>query len=228
MTQRTINLYDGLEALYYFDSDYFDGTTGEIKDKSGHGRHATANGSPTVGVNGPNDFEAASFSGGNSGDYFLTNTIQPPELSIFTIVKVDSGGWICDLGRPSGGAGYVSLRALTDNNGVSFRLTAGGEENNTNEEYETGYNYNKGEYHRVLATFTPQTVQLSVDGDYAISTTTGYELYYEGTGGSIGAIRNGAGELSGDISVFGAWSRVLTSEENEALNRLTAPRRSQL
>jgi hypothetical protein len=228
MTQRTINLYDGLEALYYFDSDYFDGTTGELKDKSGHGRHATANGGPTVGVNGPNDFKAASFDG--TDDFFGSSfgfgthhqeftvavLVQYRELSNSAgIFNIDDDGtwlnyreafddWEWSVRDEDGTfkAGNANINVAPYEN--TWEVLTGGFDpiDSSSGEFflksHTTQNQNREELNRTLQQYS-NSVQINQDRDY-----------------------------DGSIAFAALWTRVLTDAEREYIGNLTAPLRAQL
>jgi hypothetical protein len=223
MTQRTINLYDGLEALYYFDSDYFDGTTGKIKDKSGHGRHATAQGGPTVGVNGPNDFEAASFDG-NDDEFDVGDPLN----------VVDSSLSVCVLLNPVLDGTY-SVMLVNGGNRVNFRFR-------DSNEIELDIEGDSGNVAQIQSSSvvadTWQTVTGVYDGelsrlfvDEALVGTSSVASGYANDATEnmhIGGKPSQGDNLPADVAFVGFWSRALSDSEIAYLNRLTAPRRTQL
>ena len=229
MTQRTINLYDGLEALYYFDSDYFDGTTGEIEDKSGHERHATAQGGPTVGVNGPNDFEAASFDG-NDDKFVPSGRLRPSNngesFCVFLISRAN------DTGSPEVPVGTVN------NNNKGFDIKHDMVDNSMSANVADTNNVFHGEEISVDPT---QYVAhaLNIDGTSGYTyTVNGESKRQEFTSGEvynigprelqIGIRTTSNGYFNGDIALAAVWSRALSHSEIERLNDLTAPLRAQL
>lgn len=207
MTNRTINLYDGLEALYYFDTDYWDGGANEISDVSGNERHATASGGPTVGANGPKDFEAASFDG--TDDYF-----DPPnDMSVlgqeFTVFAIhDFSGWIFDSDDGSGG---YSLK------GDSFAVR----DDNSNNNAVTVSNATNV----IVGRFDNGTL-MCTNGDEKNVKKAGITASQTVQDATIGVNNNFQFISDGIISVYACWTRTLNDAEVDALTRLTAPRRS--
>jgi len=230
MTQQTINLYDGLEALYYFDEDYFDGTANEIKDKSGHGRHAKANGGPTVGVEGPDSFEGARLDG--TDDYFKPTgfpdgVLKSNEFAVFALATREQQG--------------DSERLLSQLRGEGFRLIY----RENLRDFRFAFYDGNGDYdsiqvdesesfgtHTFIAEHSANDVfRLTIDGETrGVKSGVGYTPP-DGSPESlhIGANYDGSKQfITGDIHALGLWSRALSDAEREYLNRLTAPRRSQL
>ncbi len=220
MTQQTINLYDGLEALYYMDPTYFDGTANEIKDKSGHGRHAQASGGPTIGVNGPDSFEATSFDG--SDDKFdVGEPLDSSEaLCIFCVAKPNSVNGVTRIADTDDGAGFA-LRF--DNGEIDFfvRDASGG---GPNVEFN---DVNTGTFYSIVAVWTGQKIQLIINGD--LKGETSVSTRSTATSNlTIGAATDNSEFVNGDIATYAQWHRSLSDAELEYLNRLTAPRRAQL
>ncbi len=227
MTQRAINLYDGLEALYYFDPTYYDGTTGEIKDKSGHERHASAEGGPTIGVNGPNEFEATNFD--RSDDRFIVGSdakISPDDapVTLFASFKSDSNA-----------TSQTVINASADND---KRQSLGVNGNNSEVNYGL---HNTGEVTRIPNSVTDSREWNQVTA--VLESDKNPVLYYKGerfdnNNGDLYAGNNdtivigeGAGNnrhFGGKIAVIAGWSRALSDAERAYLDRLTAPRRAQL
>jgi len=230
MTQQTINLYDGLEALYYMDPTYFDGTAGEIKDKSGHGRHAEASGGPTVGVNGPDSFEGARLDG--TDDYFKPTgfpdgVLKSNEFTVFALAtraEQNNGGYLVNQMRGNG------FRLLYDNSTSQFSFSFyDGNRDFTAIKAPISESFGT---HTFIAEHSASDVfRLTID-DKIRATLSGVG-YTPPLGGNeslyIGADHKGANAfMTGDIHAVGLWSRALSDAEREYLNRLTAPRRSQL
>ncbi len=219
MTQRTINLYDGLEALYYFDSDYFDTQTNKLKDKSGHGRHAEASGGPTVGVEGPNDFEAASFDGSDDDFNYQQKSEQEQTISVLvksngypnkrhTIVEYDS--------VPNG---YHILYSFGD---IEFRFP----DSSGNLTIETS-NTPTDVWKLYTGLWDGGTVQLFEDNTLVASAPSTSHNTSSRVRANIGS-SGGSNYWNGDIAFAGRWSRALSDTEIEYLNSLTAPRRQML
>jgi hypothetical protein len=230
MTQQTINLYDGLEALYYMDPTYFDGTAGEIKDKSGHGRHAQASGGPTIGVSGPDSFEGARLDG--TDDYFKPTgfpdgVLKSNEFTVFALATRAEQGKDEYLVNQMGGNGFrLRYREPFDEFWFAFYDGSGSADNvrvPISETFGT---------HTFIAEHSASDVfRLTID-DETRGTLSG--VGYTPPDGSneslhIGATYDGSNQfMKGDIHAVGLWSRALSDAEREYLNRLTAPRRSQL
>jgi hypothetical protein len=218
MTQRTINLYDGLEALYYFDSDYFDGPTGEIKDKSGHGRHATANGGPTVGVNGPNDFEAANFSGDGSGDSFVGEPVPSDSYTLFILFRQES---VNDDDRRNYIGNKVSNGGATlYYRGASNKLEGLHTESDGSNQRVAGFPIDANEWYYAYLVYDGTKSKLIVNGIVQDIRQVTYSSSQSNL--IIGK------EMGGDIAIAGKWSRALSKSERDELDDLTAPRRAQL
>lgn len=212
MTQRTINLYDGLEALYYFDSTYYDGTKGEIKDKSGHGNHGDVNGSVTIGLEGPNSFESGDFAGGTVS---ITDVSVNPPYTVSMLIRDD----VTD------GGAYPIVSANDGGTDVSIAINNGG--------YLW---YNSGDYNAPIETVDTYALVTFRAID---STTQNIVLdnfkqvdIYDDTNIDSDFNLIGAGTFSnnydGEIAFMGFWDRAISDAEISYLNRLTAPRRSQL
>jgi len=224
MTQRTINLYDGLEALYYMDPTYFDGTAGEIKDKSGHGRHAQASGGPTVGVEGPDSFEATSFDG--TDDYFDSVTISSDywdEITIATLFKMNEAK---SIDTAIFGLRYTARIVNNSNGEYEARVRDSNGDNVGTDMDDTIVN----DYLLGILRYDGETVKTNLNGKTNVnSAPTGFEnskdrLIRVG-GPNLGS---SSGNLNGNIVFSGIWNREITDAEIEHLNRLTAPRRAQL
>jgi len=227
---RAINLYDGLEALYYFDSDYFDNGSNEISDQSGHGRHAEASGGPTVGVEGPRSFKATAFDG--TDDLFSAESTFPQDHhSEFTIAVIVRTNKDIDINSPivsfgNGDRTWFEYRQAFNNWDWAYNDVNG--------------NYNSGPGNINVA--SDGTWEFLVGGFEPVDETSGYfrtrslttggfsrdlmndEL--QEAGGSIHINKNST--YSTAISFVAAWSRKLNRAEENTLGRLSAPRRSQL
>lgn len=219
MTNQTINLSKGLEALYYLDPDYYDGQRGVIQDQSGYGRHASASGGPTIGVEGPNDFEATSFDGSddrmdlnqtldNSGEQTVAVLVDGDEGAIFG-AKSSNDGWLL-----SAGFGKV-IYNLRDEGG-----------NDTKVQYDLsapiGLRFFAGTY--------DGEVMKIYDDDANVADTTALSSHsVASVNAAVGATANGSDStFDGKIIFAGKWSRTLSDSEIAYLNRLTAPRRAQI
>lgn len=232
----TINLRDGLEVLYYFGEQDFDPQRNQLQDHSGYGRHATANGAPTVGVNGPSSFEAANFSGPESGDAFQ-QTIDNDKLdfgvsafSMAVVLKADS------LGRkqpPFGkcadyrnGTGY----GITQDGGDAFIFQVTDDGNGIGAAFVAESN----KWYTLVGVWsggTGGTSRIWANGDLRDKNTD--------TNNNITDISNispvtvgGRSDLNtlfpGDIAMAGIWSREISVAEVQGITDLTAPLRAQL
>jgi len=225
MPNRTINLYDGLEALYYFDSDYFNNGSDEISDQSGYGRHAEAKGGPTVGVEGPDDFEATSFDG--SDDYFdidsVANDEPLSEVTATALVKQQTTNNDNEEYVSVGGFDFTLFKNSSER--VAFKIwdTA-----NTSFAAVTQVPANK--YHVLAGVHDGDSIRVFRDGDLqAVESTDGNDIRNSGNEAAIGALASGSNNyINADIAFVGVWYRALSGAEIEHLSHLTAPRRAQL
>lgn len=220
MTERAINLYDGLEALYYFDSSYFDGTANEVKDKSGYNKHAQARGAPTIGVSGPQSFEAASFDGSDDG--FETDFFKPEsEFTITIRYKISQ---------------HKDFNRLWDNGGsVNFYLTnEGGLRIFIWDDADTRYQMSggiidTGKWYNSTLLWDGADVHLYVNNEL-ISTIDGFGDTVQETNQVVflGMNSNISNYLNGSMVYSGWWSRALNYSELTFLNNMTSPRRQLL
>jgi len=227
MPQRTINLYDGLEALYYFDSDYTDFGANELKDKSGYGRHAEATGGPTFDVEGPDDFEAVALDG--TDDFFDSDfgfDSAPTEATIFTLVKPtnldrNTQNIFNNLqqGRSQGFGLVVS-------NGNELMAEVGTTDGSR--EQARFSNFTEDTFFSAVARLENGTLRLFVDGE-SVADTTFSDIDNDPTNTfHIAANGTGSADFEGEVAAAALWSRALSDAEIGQLNRLTAPRRGML
>ena len=221
MTQRTINLYDGLEVLYYFDTDYWDGGANEISDQSGHGRHATASGGPTIGVEGPNDFSAASLDGGD--DLFDVGVALPADKqTVAVLAKHDDTSSDADplMDGTDGNAGY---RLYSYSNYIYWRVVDG---DGTESYVNVVGAVTSDEWQLFIGLYDGESSKVIVDGELldSISLSTHTQSNVNTRIGN----NNSNNWFNGDIAAAGRWSRALSWTEIQYLNNLTAPRRALL
>jgi hypothetical protein len=224
MPNPTIDLQRDCELFVDFDSDYFDSQRNKILDRSGNGRHPEASGGPTLGGNGPDNFEAASFDG--SDDFFDSNTTaNANEQTVMALVSLDAKNAqrspiiAGDEGTFSTGFG---LRQ-DDSDNISYFIFDGG---GSFIEIATP-DYNVNEFVFAVGVFDGSEIRLIIDGDVKDSEpVTSYRQASRST--KIGTNGTTSSFLSGDIAFTARWSRVLNDAEIEYLNRLTEPRRAQL
>lgn len=224
MPNQAIDLQRGLQVWYDFDPRYYDNQRGVLADKSGYGRTAVANGGPTVGVEGPDSFEATGFDG--SDDTFTHPNINISDGDEFTLVaKVHpasgEGHGIFNSGR-----GYTKAGLSLEN--VSGGLRPLYVTYDSNSTY-TGPVIDADVWSTVGLSFRNQKIVMSVSqGDY--SETVSFDsadgddtkLRLE----EIGTDAGGQGYINGQMAVAAVWSRGLTIPEFGYLNNLTAPLRS--
>ena len=220
MTQQTINLYDGLEALYYMDSTYYDDTADEIKDKSGHGRHAQASGGPTIGVEGPDSFEATSFDG--SDDQFDAGAPigTTGDETLFALAKADGlDGAPAITGNTDGNNGTALFFDVSED--LRYTVAAS---NSTTAKFG---GIQEDTWYALTGVVDSGNTRLYVNG--SLEATGSYSGKLAGDDNFlIGNYPRFDSRFNGDIAVVGRWFRALSDAEIEYLNRLTAPRRAQL
>jgi len=218
----TIDLQRGLEVWYDLSSKYFDSQNNRMQDKSGYGRHAEASGGLTVGVEGPDSFEATSFDGSDdvfgTGDSLAVSGAQ----TVFAIAKMDvlDGGRHIIVGNDDGTNGYA-LRTKS-NNDLNFYIRG-----STNSVVSwSGVETNV--WYRILAYHDGMTTFLVVDGDLK---TTDDTLSGQNTGDDntqIGNYPRNDHDFQGDIAAVARWSRALSWSEIQYLTDFTGPRRGTL
>jgi len=224
---RTINLYDGLEALYYFDSDYFNNGSNEISDQSGHGRHAEASGGPTVGVNGPAGFEATSFDG-------IDDQFDPSGITVFsdksyTNAALVNGKYNKVYSQHRGAGDRVNFRSgsdflrygYADSNGDFYDIKF-----SPLSDFEDRWILLVNQYDE-----STDTHRFYADGQTKTSRGDGFTVADSGQNNhyTIGSNYDGSGIFfDGEIAYVARWSRALSTTEIEQLDRLTGPRRAML
>lgn len=220
-----INLTKDLEALYYFDEQNFDSQRNLLRDHSGYGRHATASGGPTVGVEGPNDFGATGFDG--SDDQFVADSGlggNKYEVSISWVRNIPENDiQNNDLGFFENGL-VLNYRNVGSNVVLESTAQDGNDDIKLNPDWFSA-----------PEPYTGWQSEHFVFGNGVWKWYVGNTLWQtRGMSGplydsSIINIGNKSPEyFSGDIAFFGSWSRALADAEIAQLNRLTAPRRAQL
>ncbi len=219
MPEPTINLNKGLQALYYFDEQNFDNQRNLMRDHSGHGRHLDAVGGVTVGVEGPDSFEAAAIPSGASlqTDPVTLSYGSTDEITVAITYKLTGS----EDARP--------LEHLEATRGFKLRI-------DKPDDIFDWTVYDGTNASRVRKFATPDI------GDWTTDVVT-----FENNNQKI--IRNGGllgqdtntnissllsptniilSDQIADIAFASVHNRVLSSAEIEYLNRLTAPRRAQL
>lgn len=206
-----INLRKDLEAMYYFGSEQFDSQRNILRDQSGYGRHAEANGGPTVGVEGPNDFEATSFDG--SDDRFIFPTLSFDDGDDWTIAFFARG------------YNNVSNPVISDD-GFANMISV-----TTHDEIDIEFDDNNGRTHSLADVTDLISVRVSGDSYNVLNPVSVYQESGVNTKikfTQIGESHNKNRNFNGNIIFVGVWSRALSDAEIQYLNNLTAPVRSQL
>jgi hypothetical protein len=224
MPNPTIDLQRDCELFVDFDTDYFDSQRNKILDRSGNGRNPEAFGGPTLGTNGPDNFEAASFDG--SDDRFQSRQILTSDpldsFSAFTLALARPVGQRAVLWsqlRPTFRLGTngdrFELFVLEDGQGPANVSSVRPEKNEFFSVY-LQYNSNQEQITSILNggdEIITRSIKLGLDNEeYTIGSRSKFDDQ----------------PWNGNIAFHGFWSRTLSDAEIEYLNRLTEPRRAQL
>jgi hypothetical protein len=223
MPRPTIDLQRDCELFVDFDRDYFDSQRNKILDRSGNGRHPEASGGATLGVNGPDNFEAASFDG--SDDFFVSNLGNDSPTG--------AGGAECTsvvLAKGTGtfiGADEFDWTITAKNSNVEYQIETDQKDfsnlkipiGQTGNEFSTYVQRWDGDVHTAFLNDTSKTAQLSGS---SIRNAANVQEYFIGTHDAKNDL------LSGQVAFAAHWERALSDTEIEYLNRLTEPRRAQL
>jgi hypothetical protein len=216
MTQQSISILKDCELWCDFDSQYVDAQRGIVRDRSGHGRHPVAKGGPTFGQNGPDSFEAVSLDGVD--DEFVTENISVQEQTDISLVKIDGNqfGEITNWITTDGG-GYVRW----NDNVQRFQVRLVNNSSSDTFQVNSQSGKNLGQFYLVGLRWDGSELQLIIDGEVEDSIPL---TDHDETIGEPYVIGNS--KLNGTIVFTGRWSRALSTAEIDYLNRLTAPRRS--
>jgi hypothetical protein len=238
MPRPTIDLQRDCELWCDFDTDYFDSQRNKILDRSGNGRHPVAEGGPTLGVNGPDNFEAASFDGNDdkfvledNGTFGITDKVSL--LITIKVPKAPFGAGAANKGLIGKGNGGQLFGSSTE--GIylginrfdnTLQLVSAGSLGRTTHVIEG----DKFVTVVCVVNATNGVQSISVGGENVSKSVGGIDSLSTDKGAAIGNIKSSAGnrEVAADIAQAGIWSRVLSDAEIEYLNRLTEPRRAQL
>jgi hypothetical protein len=229
MVQPDIDLQRDCELWCDFDIDYFDSQRNKIRDRSGNGRNPAASGGPTLGANGPDSFEAASFDG--SDDSFETPTISHDvsELTVHTIVTPEVESKSSGIIYAATSEFDFSLR-YRDNNEFRADVTANIPGGGTDFQ-SINFSASPRESIRITHIFDNGIQKMFVNGELVgQNNLAGPTIAPKNSSARIFIIgSNGSGKVfTGSITMVAEWSRVLNASEIEYLNRLTEPRRAQL
>jgi hypothetical protein len=222
MTQQSIDIMKDCELWCDFDTTFVDEQRGIVRDRSGHGRHPVAIGGPTFGANGPDSFEAVSLDG-DDDHFFKGNAIEYSGSDFTMAVLADitnnsNQETVLEVGR----VGFA-IEVSVKNNLLGFMQNSNGDNS--------------------IAAGNPQsTSNLIVLRFFERKQNGTLEIHQQGqrtgvitgTGSrnaqkfdvNIGRIHFDSRHYSGDISFAGMWDRAISDTEIDYLNRLTAPRRS--
>jgi hypothetical protein len=169
-------------------------------------------------VNGPDNFEAASFDG-NDDKFSLSDRFDIPDgepWSIFTIAKpVDGFNRVPVVSQGN----EPTLRYVTDTNKIEF----------LENDFDTvGVNIRPigGEFNTLVFSCDGATFNVFLNGEFEGSTpsisTTKLRINHIGARADSGVFGNI------DMATIGVWNREFNDAEIEYLDRLTEPRRAQL
>jgi hypothetical protein len=223
MPNPTIDLQRDCELWCDFDTDYFDSQRNKILDRSGNGRNPEASGGPTLGANGPDNFEAASFDG--SDDFFSLDTplAISGSHSFFLLIGGNASEKVIS-NRPAESEGF-RVQASTSSQKVTFSFFDSG--GNVKEVDFNDYQSDSpagiyGEFNSSESEIRLIVNNVNAGTTSAVGQTLGTRDF------TIGATGSKIANLDGKISTVARWSRTLSDAEITYLNRLTKPRRAQL
>jgi hypothetical protein len=226
MPEPTIDLQRDCELWCDFDTDYFDSQRNKILDRSGNGRHPEASGGPTLGANGPDNFEAASFDGGD--DLFRVSNPDNPdgdnEIAFILSFRTDD--------FDNGTQKFMSLdgfSVILDNSGGG-RTRFGIDDANGNFVNTAGNISPNNNFQTVIAQLVNGN-RLELYGDGTLDSTqqvSGPISVSNNADLTIGAQTNSTSFSEFNVAFAAQYSRSLSDAEIEYLTRLTEPRRAQL
>lgn len=232
MTKPSIELRRGLEALFYMDERYWDGTKNELKDRSGKRNHASATGGPTVGVQGPREYDAAYFDGTDDLFSFADDETHSglTEFSIFVVFKIDvlpsTAGRNYELIRRTVNDNAFDLKIHENGDRLEWHVNAGGTWNTV--ETSAAMETERWYYATALYEDPEMTLRVAggVDETLAKTHSTGGEVTSSTSTVKIGSDGT-AGYTEGWIAVASYWSEKSLSEtEIKALLNASGPRRA--
>lgn len=215
-----LDLQDGLEAWFSFDTFDTDSQRNRLLDRSGHGRHGDLSGGVTTAVESPIG-EAFSFDG--SDDEAAATSVDVTDRTIAALLKVDTsaiGGTGREIFGDSNNGGWFvkpdsNVFALPETGGNNYLFDG------------NGYgNFADDTWHFVVTTTESNgAARYIVDGEVLELAPNQGSLDIE-VPLRIGRGANGFSAF--DIAFFGAWSRVLSDAERDHIRRLTNRRVSRL
>lgn len=213
-----IELLRDCELWVDFDTDYFDAQRNRIRDRSGNGRHPEASGGPTLGADGPDDFEAASFDGTDDSFEAPFQPVSKPGITVSVTFRPDTFNnefqRVCD-------AGYTDIFL---DNGNEFILAFLATSSTAATDSSVRIPIAEGEFVTVTQRYTQSGLNqiTSSNGEFdqkdVGSDPAGSETFKV----AESVKNNNNGDIT--VSFVGFWSRALSDAEIEQLNRLTAAR----
>lgn len=213
-----INLQQGLEALYTFDSIDTDGQRNRLLDRSGHGRHGDLQGGVTTGVSSPVG-EAYSFDG--SDDVVTAGSTTIDETGTFSVgvffkAPSDGKGDLVGLGNRNQGGWF--LRSDTVNSKIFLETTTV-----QNGGFQSAETTAVGErWQAVTAVYD--------GGQFSVRNHTENATGTEGIGDItsasvdllVGKANGSSSEIyEGEIAHVALWGRPISGTEREHYSRMT-------
>ncbi|HET9955412.1 MAG TPA: LamG domain-containing protein [Polyangiaceae bacterium] len=210
--------------LLHMDEAKWNELTGSVRDASGSGNHGTAKGGATTGAMGKFD-RAGAFDGNGYVDLGDNERLEPGDA--FTLAL-----WVYPMGMTGDSAGLVAKRwafgdrsafalFLMDQNLVYVDVDGEGER------FTSSQALTAESWHHVALVFdggapAEQRVRLYLDGQLdsthaeASSSIPDYDSPFE-----VGRLRDGGGNLIGQLDEVGFWQRALTTQEITQLSSAT-------
>lgn len=210
---RTFDLYNGIEALYYFQPSYYEDTNYKLTDKSGNENHATAQAGTVIDNNGYKSFGRANLNG--SDNYFATPIGLPSEFSVFFRFKMNSAQNDGQISGDGYGNGFRALE-LAAGGDLRFEYTTGNESRKLK-----GPSLPFNEWQTVSTVCDGNNVFLYRNTELVDSAPYATQSSYRFT---IGANTRYGRRFDGEISVVGVWNRAISPYEITYMNNLTGPR----
>jgi hypothetical protein len=234
MTQRTINLYDDLELLYYLDSDYVDFGSNTISDRSGHQRDGDISGGLQFNDSGVRSFRSAEYDG--SDDSIVVADAGPLEnfpeqFTILQVASPDRQGVV--VNQASDFNGYHTFARPANDGGVVHGINSVNDDPGFASDESTAAAIGPIGIIEVDQTPNNSYTQTIYKGSERVAVkSTESELRTSAGFNAIGAganqDRHNEQSYDGGLAVVAIWQRLLTDAEKDALSRLTATRQQSL
>jgi len=215
-----MTLRDSCELWVTFDSEDVDASRGIVYDRSGKGRTLEASGGPTYNVDSPVG-EAVNLDGTDDDftNFDSASTAGATEWTLAAISRWDGGNagdskFVHMHGKFTARINHDSTDVykasfVTPNAVVSMRMAG---------------EVNEDEYVLVVGTFNAGDGRAFVDGDLKqTDSVSDTQLGDNGgpTNNYIGRTPSSGSYFSGDVSLVAEWSRELSYQEIQQLNRMT-------